>query len=191
MSRRVAIYCRSSTEQEKRVANETLRVVAKKEGWTVAHEYGDGTKGSGANRPGQWERLRSFVEMGKADVVMVPSLAAIGDTVSDILGGISWLREQHCDLYVHDVALNTVSPVDQVLFEVVKALKAVDDASIRGGDASGTQQPRAREPQPVLSRYQRSIIRAAISSGLSPREVAKSLKLPLATVRAFVKREGL
>ncbi len=109
-----------------------------------------------------------FVEMGNADVVMVPTLAAIGDTVSDILREISWLRDQRCDLYVHDVALNTVSPVDQVLFEVVKALKAVDDATIRGGGSSETKQRRTRATQPELSRYQRSIIRAAISSGLSP-----------------------
>jgi DNA invertase Pin-like site-specific DNA recombinase len=191
MSRRVAIYCRPSTEPEKRVASEALHAVAKKEGWTVAHDFADETGQMGANPRGKWERLRSFVEMGKADVVMVPSLPAIGATVSDILGEISWLREQRCDLYVHDVGLNTVSPVDQILFEIVKALKAVDDAAIGGGGLSDTQQRRARSTQPELSRYQLSIIRAAVSSGLSPREVAKSLKLPLATIRAFVKSEGL
>ncbi len=59
MSRRVAIYCRYSTDLEKRVANETLHAVAKKEGWTVAHEFADGNEQMGANSRQEWGRLRS------------------------------------------------------------------------------------------------------------------------------------
>ena len=61
MSRRVAIYCRSSTESQKRVANEALHAVAKKEGWTVAHEFADGVEQMVSKPRAQWERLRSFV----------------------------------------------------------------------------------------------------------------------------------
>ena len=62
-------------------------------------------------------------------------------------------------------------------------LKAVDDAAVRRGSA----RQRVQAIQPELTPYQRSVIRAAISSGVSLKDVAKSLKLSVATVRAFAK----
>ncbi len=183
MSRRVAIYCRHTTEREKRTATRALRAAAKKEGWTVAGEFFADKKQARPSAPTEWRELRRFVEAGKADVVAVPSLIAIGDTVSLVLAEILWLRDRSCALYVHDARLNTASPVDQVLFKVVEALKAVDDAAVR----SGTARPRAQAILPELTPYQRSVIRAAISSGVSLKDVAKSLKLSVASVRAFAK----
>ncbi len=188
MSRRVAIYCRYVAGREKRAATEPLCDVAKEQGWTVAAVFADGKERLGTSPSPEWRRLRSFIETGKADVVATPSLAAIGGTVSDVFAEILWLRDQRCDLYVHDVGLNTVSPIDQVLFKIVEALKVVDDAAVRESDATEFRQ-RPQAQQPVLSPYQRSVIRAAISSGLNPREVAKSLKLSAATVRAFAKTQ--
>ncbi len=186
MSRRVAIYCRHTTEREKRTATRALRAAAKKEGWTVAGEFFADKKQARPSAPTEWRELRRFIEAGKADVVAVPSLVAIGDTVSLVLAEILWLQDQGCALYVHDAGLNTVSPVDQVLFKVVEALKAVDDAALR---SRTTGRPRAHALQPELTPYQRSVIRAAMSSGVSTKDVAKSLKLSVAMVRAFAKNE--
>ncbi len=184
MSRRVAIYCRHTTEREKRAATKTLRAAAKKEGWTVTAEFSAGKKQARPGAPTEWRELRRFIGTGKADVVAVPSMTAIGDTVSVVLAEIMWLRDRSCALYVHDAGLNTVSPIDRVLFKVVEALKAVDDAALR---SRTTGRPRAQAPQPELTSYQRSVIRAAISSGVSLKDVAKSLKLSVASVRAFAK----
>lgn len=189
VSRRVAIYCGYVTEREKRAASEKLCDVAKEQGWTVAAVFADGKERLGANPSPEWRRLRSFIETGKADVVATPSLAAIGATVSDVFAEILWLRDQHCDLYVHDVGLNTVSPIDQVLFRIVEALKVVDDTSVRKSDTTEFRQRRPKARQPVLSPYQRAVIRAAISSGLNLQQVAKSLKLSVATVRTFAKSQ--
>ena len=185
MSRRAAIYCRHTTEREKRAATRALRAAAKKEGWAVAGEFATEKKQARPGAPAEWRELRRFIEAGKADVVAVPSMAAIGDTVSMVLAEILWLRDQGCALYVYDAGLNTASPVDQVLFKVVEAIKAVDDAAVR----SGAARPRTQAPQPELTPYQRSVIRAAISSGVSLKDVAKSLKLSVATVRAFAKSQ--
>ena len=153
MSRRVAIYCRHTTEREKRAATKTLNAAAKNEGWAIAGEFSADKKQSRPGAPTEWRELRRFIEAGKADVVAVPSLAAIGDTVSVVLAEILWLRDKRCALYVHDARLNTVSPVDRVLFKVVEALKAVDDAAVRSRPA----RTRAHAPQPELTPYQRSV----------------------------------
>jgi hypothetical protein len=89
---------------------------------------------------------------------------------------------------VHDVGLNTLSPVDRVLFKVVEAIKAVDDASASAVQVSARRR-RSRVRPPELTPYQRSVIHSAISSGMSPGEVAKSLKLPVASVREVAKSE--
>ena len=188
MSRQVAIYCRHTTERERRAATRALRAAAKKEGWTVAGEFAAEKRQARPGAPTKWRELRRFIEAGKADVVAVPSLAAIGDTVSVVLAEILWLQDQGCALYVHDAGLNTTSPVDQVLFKVVEALKAVDDAALR---SRTTGRPRAQALRPELTPYQRSVIRAAMSSGVSTRDVAKSLKLSVAAVRAFAKSQKL
>ncbi len=185
MSRRVAIYCRHASLREKRDATKSLHAAAMREGWSVSCELADGKKRSRSGAPTGWQELRRLVEAGKADVVAVPSLAAIGDTVSVVLAEILWLRDKRCALYVHDARLNTVSPVDQVLFKVVEALKAVDDAAV----CSRPARTRAHAPQPELTPYQRSVIRAAMSSGVSIKDVAKSLKLSVVAVRAFAKNE--
>jgi hypothetical protein len=166
-----------------------LRKVAKKEAWTIAGEFVDLQERSGSAAQPEWQSLRSSIKAGSVDVVAVPSLVAIADEVSGLLVEILWLRDQGCDLYVHDAKLNTTSPVDRVFFEAVKAVKAVDDAAVpRAKSTAGPRQKPAPKKEPQMTRYQRTLIDAALSSGLKPAQVAKSLKLPLATIRAVVKQ---
>lgn len=187
ISRQVAIYCGNAAGRDKDAALRSLRSIAGSESWTIAGVFVDEGGRSEQGVPSAWHRLRSLVETGKVDMVAVPSLAAMGRSVSDVLGEILWLRKHRCDLYVDDAGLNTASPVDQVLFTVAAALKAVDDTAVPAAKKSATRRQNARPRQPALTPYQESVLRAAISSGLSLAEVARSLKLPPATVRAFAK----
>ena len=187
----MAVYCRCTAAPEKRAALDALRKVAKKEAWTIAGEFVDLQERSGSAAQPEWQSLRSSIKAGSVDVVAVPSLVAIADEVSGLLVEILWLRDQGCDLYVHDAKLNTTSPVDRVFFEAVKAIKAVDDAAPRRAPVTvGSKRKLAAKKEPQLTRYQRKLIEAALSSGLSPREAAKSLKLPLATIRAVAKQRN-
>ncbi len=184
----MAIYCRPVAAREKRTVLELLRRVAEKEGWTTVGVFAERHGQSGPELRLEWRRLQRLIEAGKVDVVAVPSLDAMGDVVSDLLAEIVWLQNLRCDLYVHDVGLNTVSPVDRVLFKVVEAIKAVDDAAAPAVQVSALRpRPSVRPLEPTP--YQRSVIHSAISSGLSLGEVAKSLKLPVASVRAVAKRK--
>ncbi len=187
----MAVYCRCAASREKRAALGALYTVAENEGWTIAGEFVDRKERSESAAQPEWQRLRSAIEAGSVNVVAVPSLMAIADGVSGLLAEILWLRDQGCDLYVHDAGLNTTSPIDRVLFDVVKAIKAVDDAAARRARATaGSKRKPARKKEPQMTRYQRTLIDAALSSGLSPGEVAKSLKLPVATIRAIAKQRN-
>ena len=134
----------------------------------------------GGHRP-QWMELSQVLAARGADVLMVTSFAGIADSVSDVLDEIVRLRDMGCDLYVHDVGLDTASPIDRVLFRIADALRSVQTA---GGTRPATDRVRAvhtKTFQPTP--YQRSVIRGALSSGLKPREVAKLLKVPIGLIK--------
>jgi len=103
-----------------------------------------------------------------------------------VLTEILRLRDAECDLYVLDPNLNAQSPVDRTLFPIAEALKAVDDASERQPPPEACRKrtsARKFTPPPGQS----SLIRAALSSGLTPRAVSRSLKIPLGLVEAVLK----
>ena len=127
MSRRVAIYCRGKSVRANRAAEQALRRVASREGWTLAGTFVDE---SGPSKP-QYDRVWRGITARDIDVVAVPSLAALAYEVSGVLAEILRLRDAGCDLYVLDPNLNTQSPVDRILFSIAEALKSVDDVSKR------------------------------------------------------------
>ena len=185
MSRRVAIFCRGNAVRTNRVAEMAFRDVASQEGWTVAGTFVDG---AGPSRP-EYERLWRAIAAHEIDVIAVPSFAAIADGVSRVLAEILRLDDAGCDIYVLDRNLNTQSPVDRILFPIAEALKSVDDASKRQPPSKARRKRApAKNFTPTLG--QRSLIAAARSSGMTPRVIAKSLKMPLGLVEAVLKGDG-
>ncbi len=160
-----------------------LRTVATKQGWTVIKAFVDRP---GAGRT-QWAALSRALAAREADLLMVPSFAGIGESVSDVLEEIVRLRDAGCDLYIHDADLDTTSPIDRVLFRIVDALRSVETAEAKRHAAAHGRAARTKTLE--ATPYQHSVIRGALSSGLKPREVAKLLKVPLGLVQVVAKDE--
>jgi hypothetical protein len=165
-----------------RAAVQALRDVASREGWTVAGTF---IEGAGPSAP-EYKRVRRGITSNEFDLVAVPSLSALGGDISEVLAEILRIRDAGCDLYVHDRKLNTASPVDRTLFPIAEALKAVDDATRKQPQPEPARK-RAPARKFTPTRGQRSLIEAALASGLKPRAVAKSLKMPLGLVEAVMK----
>ncbi len=185
MSRRVAIYCRGKAVRASRAAEEALRRVVSREGWTLAGTFVDE---AGPSKP-EYDRVWRGIKERDINLVAVPSLAALAEGVSGVLAEILRLRDAGCDLYVLDPNLNTRSPVDRVLFSIAEALKSIDDVSKRHPP------PEARRKRAPARKFnptpgQRSLIQAAISSGMTPRAVARSLKMPLGLIETVLKGDG-
>jgi DNA invertase Pin-like site-specific DNA recombinase len=162
ISRRAVIYCRGGTAREERATVDQLRTVATKQGWTVVKALVDRLEAGRTQRATPSQLLAA----SEADLLIVPSFAAIADTVSDVLEEIVRLRDAGCDLYVHDAELDTTSPIDRVLFRIADGLRSVERA--------GAKRPAANR---------------ALASGMKPREVAKLLKVPISLVQAVAKGE--
>ncbi len=158
-----------------------LRTVATKQGWTVIKAFVD-RPGTGST---QWAALNQTLVAREVDLVMIPSFAGIGESVSDVLEEIVRLHDANCDIYVHDAGLDTTSPIDQVLFRIVDALRSVETAGVKR--PVGVRDRAARTKTLEATPYQHSVIRGALSSGLKPREVAKILKVPIGLVQEVAK----
>ena len=85
MSRRVAIYCRGKAVRANRAAEQALRRVASREGWTLAGTFVDE---AGPSKP-QYDRVWRAITARDIDMVAVPSLAALADGVSGVLAETS------------------------------------------------------------------------------------------------------
>ncbi len=177
------IYCRGDTARDERATVDQLRTVATKQGWTVVKAFVDRPEAGRTQRA----TLSQLLASSEADLLIVPSFAAIADTVPDVLEEIVRLRDAGCDLYVHDVELDTTSPIDRVLFRIADGLRSVERARAKRPAANRTRQARTKKLEPTA--YQRSVIRGALASGMKPREVAKLLKVPISLVQAVAKGE--
>lgn len=182
MSRRVAIYNRGDASRSKRAVEKAVWEATSREGWTVSGTFVEGAEPSRSEYKRMWRQIVA----NDVDVVVVPTFAALGDGVSAVLTEILRLRDAGCDLCVLSPNLNTQSPVDRILFPIAEALKSVENESIRQPPAKARKK---RAPAQKFSPTpgQRSLVQAAISSGMSPRVAARSLKLPLGLVEAVMK----
>ena len=175
------IYCRRGTAREERATVDQLHAVAVSRGWTVVEAVIGRPEVSRLQATGLTQLLVAW----RADVLMVPSFAAIGDSVLVVLEEILRLRDAGFDLYVHDAELDTTSPIDRVLFRIAEGLRSVEGVGAKRPADTRSRLGRAKEFEPTP--YQRSVIRGALSSGMEPRQVAKLLKVPLGLVQTVAK----
>jgi len=182
MSRRAVIYCCGTSAHEDRTTMDQLCAVTRKRGWTVVKVV---------HRPEasrtQPAPLAQLLAKSEADLLIVPSFAAMADTVKGVLEEIARLRDAKCDLYVHDAELDTTSPIDRVLFRVADGLRSIEKAGGKPTNADRTRRAQTKKLEPTP--FQRSVIRGALKSGMKPREVAKSLKVPAGVVQAVAEGE--
>ena len=182
MSRRAVIYCSGNSADEGRTTTDELYSVAREHGWTVVKVV-DRPEASGT-QPAPLTQLLTNCE---ADLLIVPSFAAMADTIPDVLEEIVRLRDARCDLYVYDTELDTTSPIDRVLFRIADGLQTIEKAAAKPVAANRARRVQTKKLAPTP--FQRSVILGALKSGMNPREVAKSLKVPLGVVQAVAEGE--
>jgi len=114
MAKRVGIYIRVSTDGQT-TANQRreLEAVATRSGWEVVGIYEDagisGTKGRD-KRPG-FDRLLRDATARKIDMVAAWSVDRLGRSLQHLVGLLNELQALGCDLYLHQQAIDTTTPL--------------------------------------------------------------------------------
>src|SRR5690242_642118 len=111
--KRAALYLRVSTDgqttENQRLA---LEAVCRQRGWAVVQTYQDnGVSGAKARdkRPGLDAMLKDAAR-AKFDILLAWSVDRLGRSLPDLLGTLQELRDAHCDLFLHQQAVDTSTP---------------------------------------------------------------------------------
>lgn len=187
--KRAAIYARVSTDSQT-VENQlqALQDIAARSGWTIVQVFTDegisGAKGRD-QRPG-FDALLKAVARREIDIAMAWSVDRLGRSLSDLVGFLSDLQAQGCDLFLHQQALDTSTPSGRMLFGMLGVFAEFERSMIVSRVKAGVDRARAkgvrfgRPPMPV---YRLERVKKALRDGQSIRATAKLTGVSTASVQ--------
>ena len=194
--KRAGIYLRVSTDQQ--TTENQLRIlteVAERSGWTIVRVFEDagisGAKGRD-QRPG-YDALLKAVHRREVDIVAAYAVDRLGRSLTDLVAFLNDIQAAHCDLYIHQQALDTSTPSGRMMFGLLAVFSEFERALIRSRVISGIERARAKGVQfgrPSLSPDRVERVEKALRGGQSIRAVARATGTSTASVQR-IKRSML
>jgi DNA invertase Pin-like site-specific DNA recombinase len=121
MRKRVGIYLRVSTDgQTTQNQRRELEAVAARSGWEVVDFYEDaGISGSNGRekRPGL-DRLLKDATARRINLIAAWSVDRLGRSLQHLVGFLNELQALHCNLYLHQQAIDTTTPSGRAMFQM-------------------------------------------------------------------------
>jgi DNA invertase Pin-like site-specific DNA recombinase len=120
MKRRVGIYLRVSTDgQTTENQRRELEAVAARSGWEVVGFYEDTITGSKGRdqRPG-FDRLLKDATARRINMIAAWSVDRLGRSLQHLVGFLNELQALHCNLYLHQQAIDTTTPSGKAMFQM-------------------------------------------------------------------------
>jgi DNA invertase Pin-like site-specific DNA recombinase len=180
-AKRVALYARVSTDSQTTESQlRQLRAVAKRQGWTVVANYVDkgvsGAKGQ-SERP-QFDALLNGVARCEFDMIAAWSVDRLGRSLQDLLGFLLALQSKRVDLYLHQQALDTSTPMGKAMFQLCGVFAELERSIIQERIKAGLERARARGITLGRPRTERKVeqkIRALAAQGMGKGKIARTL----------------
>ena len=190
MPKRVALYCRVSTDGQT-VENQTreLRAVAKRHGWKIVETFTDkgisGAKGRNG-RPG-FDALHKAIARKEVDMVAAWSVDRLGRSLQDLVAFLGELHGKGVDLYLHQQGIDTTTPAGKMMFQMMGVFAEFDRTMIQERIHAGLGRARAKgktlgRPK-TLTPKQAAHIRALRAEGMSLRKIARQIGRSLGSVQ--------
>ncbi len=190
MTKRVALYCRVSTDGQT-VENHTreLEAVAKRHGWEIVETFTDhgisGAKGRDS-RPG-FDALHKAIARREIDLVATWSVDRLGRSLQDLVTFLGELHGKSIDLYLHVQGIDTTTPAGRMIFQIMGVFAEFERSMIQERIHAGLRRAKATgktlgRPK-VLTPKQAARIRTLRADGLSFRKIAKETNQSLGVVQ--------
>ena len=184
-TKRAAIYCRCSTDQQDlTLQRDDLTEFCKRRGWTVYQVYEDkGISGTKDSRPALDQMVKD-AHQGKFDVVLCWRFDRYGRSTAHLLNSLNEFRSLNVDFVSLNEALDTTTPAGRVLFTIIAAIaefeRSIIVERVRAGvakaKASGVKFGRPR----VGFDFKRAI--AMRQNGSTLRQISKALGVSHTTI---------
>ena len=196
MPKRVALYCRVSTDGQT-VENQTreLRAVAKRHGWKIVETFTDkgisGAKGRNG-RPG-FDALHKAIARKEVDMVAAWSVDRLGRSLQDLVAFLGELHGKGMDLYLHQQGIDTTTPAGKMMFQMMGVFAEFERTMIQERIHAGLGRARANgktlgRPK-TLTPKQAAQIRTLRAGGMSFRKIAQQTKQSLGAVQRALDAE--
>jgi DNA invertase Pin-like site-specific DNA recombinase len=179
--RRVALYARVSTDTQT-TENQLMQLhaVAERHGWSVLAEFVDhGVSGAKARgqRP-QFDALLNGVARREFDMIAAWSVDRLGRSLQDLLGFLLELQSKRVDLYLHQQALDTSTPMGKAMFQLCGVFAELERSIIQERVKAGLE--RARSKGKILGRPKtdpkiEASIRDLAAKGMGKGKIARTL----------------
>ncbi len=190
MSKRVAMYCRVSTDGQT-VENQTreLEAVAKRHGWSIVETFTDqgisGAKGRDS-RPG-FNALHNAIARKEIDMGAAWSVDRLGRSLQDLVAFLGELHGKGVGLYLHVQGIDTSTPSGKMLFQMMGVFAEFERTMIQERIHAGLRRAKANgktlgRPK-VLTPKQAARIRTLRGDGLSFRKIARQTRQSLGVVQ--------
>ncbi len=134
--KRVAVYCRVSTELEMQEGSFEVQIAYYRElithapGMTLVDVYGDkGKTGRNMNRP-EFQRLLADCEAGRIDLIITKSISRFARNMADCIEVARHLKELGIPILFEKEGINTMDSAGEMLLAVIAAMAQEESNSI-------------------------------------------------------------
>ena len=187
--KRVAIYCRVSTDHQT-VENQLiqLREVAKRNNWDVVEEFIDqgisGAKGR-EQRPAFNELLKA-ANRKQFDLIMSWSVDRLGRSLKHLVSFLDDLRSKDVDLYLHQQGIDTTTPTGKMMFQMLGVFSEFERSIMQERIKAGIERAKAngvKLGRPRVTADKELAIRNLHASGKGMLAIGKALGCGTSTVQ--------
>jgi DNA invertase Pin-like site-specific DNA recombinase len=189
MSKKVAIYIRVSTDAQT-TENQRLELlrVAQVSGWEVVGVYEDagisGSRGR-ADRPG-FDQLLKDAARRNFRMIAAWSLDRLGRSMQHLVSFLGEVQALGVDLYLHQQALDTSTPMGKCIFHVAGAFAEFEREMIRERVKAGLSRAKAKGKRLGRKRVPsdtEAAVRRLLSSGKGILKVAREIGVGVSVVQ--------
>ena len=161
-------------------AEHKLNAVAERHGWSVVAEYIDhGISGAKRReeRP-QFDALLHGVARREFDMIAAWSVDRLGRSLQDLLAFLLELQSKRVDLYLHQQALDTSTPMGKAMFQLCGVFAELERSIIQERVKAGLERARAKGKtlgRPRTDPRTEAKIRHLAARGMGKGKIARTL----------------
>jgi DNA invertase Pin-like site-specific DNA recombinase len=182
-TKRVAVYARVSTDAQT-TENQLLqlRAVAERHGWAIVAEFVDhGVSGAkGRHERQQFDTLLRGVARREFDMIAAWSVDRLGRSLQDLLSFLLELQSKRVDLYLHQQALDTSTPMGKAMFQLCGVFAELERSIIQERVRAGLERARANGKtlgRPRTDARVEAKIRKLAGQGMGKGKIARTLRI--------------
>ena len=179
--KRVVLYARVSTDAQN-TENQLLqlRAVAERHGWAIVAEFVDhGVSGAkGRQERHRFDALLRGVARREFDMIAAWSVDRLGRSLQDLLSFLLELQSKRVDLYLHQQALDTSTPMGKAMFQLCGVFAELERSIIQERVRAGLERARAKGKtlgRPRTDPRVEAKIRKLARQGMGKGKIARTL----------------